>query len=138
MEYQTYHQLLWYLSSMSEKKYLILLSQFSEFGPARTKLLVSYFGSARDVWKTPTKGLASIGLKGDIINSFDSYRKSINEKEFFKKIERLSLSVFTQQERYYQKVRKKGNYQKHQKTSHIILTKLLEYLLCKYQKFLLG
>ena len=52
---------------MSEEKYLVLLYSYVPFGPARTSLLVSYFGSAKKAWEASEKELSSTGLKRETV-----------------------------------------------------------------------
>ena len=59
---------------MTNRKYLVALSSFVPFGPARIKLLVKYFGSAKKAWNVSRKDLIKVGLNEKVINQFIKYR----------------------------------------------------------------
>lgn len=83
---------------MLEKKYLTALYSFTKFGPVRTNLLIDYFGSAKATWKAKTHDLISVGLSGRMVNEFDGYRAKFDIRKYFKRLERLSIDVVTQQD----------------------------------------
>ncbi len=80
---------------MKEKEYLAALYSFNYFGPLRTKLLVSYFGSAEKAWNVDKKDLLEIGLKEKVINEFIKHRNDFDLKGYFNKLKKLAIEVLT-------------------------------------------
>lgn len=78
-----------------EKKYLLALYSFSYFGPARTKLLIDYFGDSEKAWKATKKQLLEIGMKEEAVNRFIKYRDVFDFDGYFKKLERLGIKFVT-------------------------------------------
>ncbi|KKR28108.1 MAG: protecting protein DprA protein [Candidatus Woesebacteria bacterium GW2011_GWA1_39_8] len=86
---------------MTEKDYLILLTSFIAFGPARSTLMVNFFGSAKKSWRATPKQLSAIGLSNKLVSEFTEYRKQINPTTFFSNLTKLGVSVITQNESEY-------------------------------------
>jgi DNA processing protein len=86
---------------MTDKKYLTALYSFTQFGPARTKLLIKYFGSSKNAWKANINELVDIGLKKGVVEEFDEHRRNFNIQEYFRKLDDLSIKVLTKQDKEY-------------------------------------
>jgi DNA processing protein len=86
---------------MNEKQYLVLLSSFVPFGTVRLNLLLDYFKSAKNVWLAPKEKLLLVGLKEGFVEKFLSYKKNLNEKEYFFRLKKLGVSYVTRQENLY-------------------------------------
>ena len=86
---------------MTEKEYLVAVSTFAPFGPARVKLLLSYFGAAKKIWKAEPQKLAKLGLGIERTKNFIEYRANFDAKDYFKKLERLGIGYFTQDDASY-------------------------------------
>lgn len=86
---------------MNEKEFLVSLYSFLPFGPARTKLLISYFDSARKVWGATNKKLAEVGLNPKTIQSFDIFRRKFNPSEYFEKVGSRGIKIITYKETAY-------------------------------------
>ena len=67
---------------MTERQFLAAIYSFLPFGPARTKLLLDYFGSAEKIWNANKDELLEINLSDKIVNSFFEHKKSFNTKYF--------------------------------------------------------
>ncbi|OGM19995.1 DNA protecting protein DprA [Candidatus Woesebacteria bacterium RIFCSPHIGHO2_01_FULL_38_9] len=80
---------------MKEREYLAALYSFNYFGPNRTKLLVSYFGSAKNAWNVDKKDLLEIGLKESVADEFVKHRESFDFKGYFNRLKKLSIEVLT-------------------------------------------
>ena len=80
---------------MTERQALVALYSYIYFGPARTKLLIDYFGSAQKSWAASEKKLLSIGLKNERIKDFIKYKKAFNTKAYFEKLKRLDIDFLT-------------------------------------------
>jgi len=80
---------------MTEKEYLTAVYAFNYFGPARVKLLLSVFKSAKKIWNADTKDLLEIGLTGGKISEFESFRKNFDPDNYFKKLKKLKINVVT-------------------------------------------
>lgn len=86
---------------MNEEKYLVAIYSFSYFGPVRTKLLISYFGSPKKVWAADKKGLLEIGLKENVVHKFIEYRQNLDLKRYFDKLRILSVKFITYKDKNY-------------------------------------
>ncbi|KKQ98615.1 MAG: hypothetical protein UT24_C0009G0117 [Candidatus Woesebacteria bacterium GW2011_GWB1_39_12] len=80
---------------MTDREYLIALYAFIYFGPARTNLLIQYFGSAKDAWNANSKSLVEIGLKKNIVEDFGRYKRDFNSQEYFDRLKKHSIDVIT-------------------------------------------
>jgi DNA processing protein len=80
---------------MDERKYIVALYAFNNFGPKRTKLLIDYFGSAKDAWNADAKKLKSIGLRKKTITGFLKHKKDFDFKKYFERLKKLSINYVT-------------------------------------------
>jgi DNA processing protein len=80
---------------MTQKEYLIALSTFIPLGPARLKLLISYFKKPGKVWNAPARDLTDTGLGTKIVEHFVRHRDSFDIDEYFKKLEKFSIKALT-------------------------------------------
>lgn len=80
---------------MTEKEYWIALSTFTGFGPARLKLLYSYFKKARNIWKAADSELAEIGLGYKKISDFINHRKNFDFEKYFERLEKNDVKAIT-------------------------------------------
>ncbi len=86
---------------MTEKESLVALCSYLAFGPARLKLLISFFGSAKKVWMANGKKLLEIGLGQKRVFNFLSFRERFDEKDYFNRLNKLSISYLTINDRNY-------------------------------------
>jgi predicted Rossmann fold nucleotide-binding protein DprA/Smf involved in DNA uptake len=75
-----------------DKEYLVCLSTFPSFGPARLKLLLSYFGSAKAVWNANEHALSELGLKKEIRDKFILHRETFDADAYKKNLEKHEVS----------------------------------------------
>jgi DNA processing protein len=80
---------------MTERQALVALYSYIPFGPARTKLLVDYFGSAKEAWRASEKKLIEVGLKADRVGDFIKYRDEFASKDYFNRLKKLKIDFFT-------------------------------------------
>jgi len=80
---------------MTESQYLAAVYAFNYFGPARVKLLLSYFGKAGNIWKAQADKLIEIGLPGAKVCAFNDFRKSFDIKKYFSRLSNLKIGVVT-------------------------------------------
>ena len=80
---------------MKEKEYLTAVCAFEPFGPARIKLLLSYFKSAKNIWQVTRSDLVKVGLKKDSVEKFLSFRKEFDIPDYTEKLKKLSIHVVT-------------------------------------------
>jgi DNA processing protein len=80
---------------MTEREYLVAVYSFAYFGPARTKLLLSYFGSAKKIWGVNSSALSETGLTKKSVEKFVEYRRNLNLTKYFSRLKRLSINYFT-------------------------------------------
>lgn len=83
---------------MTERQYLAALYSFLPFGPARTGLLIKYFGSARNAWRASKKRLLETNLSEPHVNKFISYRSSF-DKNYFKHLKEMNIDFVTYNEK---------------------------------------
>lgn len=86
---------------MNEEKYLVLLYSFIQFGPARTKLLVRFFGSAKSAWNAKESQLTKTGLSKKIVKSFLEYKNTLDEENYFTKLSENHVEYITQEDGKY-------------------------------------
>ncbi|OGM18591.1 DNA protecting protein DprA [Candidatus Woesebacteria bacterium RIFCSPHIGHO2_01_FULL_38_10] len=73
---------------MTEREYLVVLYSYTYFGPARTKLLISFFGSAKSVWGASKLKLTKTGIKTVVVDNFIQYRKNFDLANYFSRLKR--------------------------------------------------
>lgn len=86
---------------MSEREYLAALYGFTAFGPARTKLLLDYFGSAKKVWGLKDNALLEINLSKNLVDKFVEYREAFDPKDYFRKLKSLGINFLTKEDTAY-------------------------------------
>jgi len=86
---------------MTEKEYLIALSTFTSIGPMRTKLLLSYFKSAKKIWESSQKDLLEVGLGVKLVEKFLEHRKSFDAEKYLLNLEKESITPVTINDRDY-------------------------------------
>jgi len=82
-------------AQMTEREYLVALSSYLYFGPARIKLLIDYFGSAKSAYKAEQKSLISIGLKVERVADFIRYRNEFELKSYIDRLKKLKINFLT-------------------------------------------
>jgi DNA processing protein len=80
---------------MTESEYLTAIYAFSFFGPARLKLLLSYFKKAKKIWTASKSELEETGLSEKKVSEFVGYRKNFDIEEYFKKLGTYKVKVVT-------------------------------------------
>jgi DNA processing protein len=80
---------------MTENQYLTAIYAFNYFGPARAKLLLSYFKSAKKIWESSTDELKEIGLSEKKVLEFDKFRKDFDIEKYFQRLTKLQVKVVT-------------------------------------------
>jgi len=88
---------------MTEKEYLVGLYAFTFFGPKRLNLLISFFGSAKNIWKVSKNELINIGLSGKMVSKFFFHKKNFDFKNYFQKLKKLSIDIVSYREEKYPK-----------------------------------
>lgn len=86
---------------MKESQYLTAIYAFNYFGPARVKLLLSYFKKARKIWLSTPNELVEIGLSKDKASEFDEFRKKFDIEDYFGRLKTLKIGVVTILDREY-------------------------------------
>lgn len=80
---------------MNEKEFLASLYSFLPFGPIRTKLLLSYFGSSRKVWMASKNKLIEVGLSPQTVQNFEVFRNKFDFQNYFRKVRSLGVKMVT-------------------------------------------
>ncbi len=76
-----------------ENQYLTAVCAFEPFGPARTKILLSYFKSAENIWHAAKSDFVKTGLKKELVEKFITHKKTFNIEKYFEKLEEFSIST---------------------------------------------
>ena len=79
----------------NDSQYLVALSSFSYFGPARIKLLLKYFGNAKKAWGASKSELLEIGLKEPKVLEFVKYREDFEKSDYFEKLKKYKVNFVT-------------------------------------------
>lgn len=86
---------------MPKLNYLVALSAFPYFGPARIRLLTEYFGSAKKAWNAHPGDLSGLGFTRKKIEEFISFRESFPIDSYFLKLRKEGVNVYgTDDEEY--------------------------------------
>jgi len=88
---------------MTESQYLTAIYAFDYFGPARVNLLLSYFKSAKKIWKSSKEELIETGLSEKKVLDFDKFRDGFDIEEYFSRLSKLSIKVVTVLDKNYPK-----------------------------------
>ena len=80
---------------MTDSKYLIALSTFVQIGPVRTKLLLSYFKSAKNLWNASIKELLETGLSKGLVDKFVKHRESFDIDDYLAALKSKSINAVT-------------------------------------------
>jgi DNA processing protein len=80
---------------MTESQYLTAVYAFDYFGPARVKLLLAYFKSAKKIWESSAEKLQEIGISEKKVLEFDKYRNDFDIENYFQRLSKLKISVVT-------------------------------------------
>jgi DNA processing protein len=86
---------------MTDRDYLVSLLTIPSFGPARTKLLVDYFGSAKKAWDATEKQLTEVGLKKERVAEFLEYRTLFDQSGYFERLKCLGINFVTAGDKNY-------------------------------------
>lgn len=86
---------------MTEREYLVAVYSFSYFGPVRSKLLTSFFGSARDVWTASKKALLDVGIPESKVERFVEYQKTFDLERYFNRLKKLKINFYTYKDKDY-------------------------------------
>lgn len=89
-----------------EKKRWVAFNVFEGIGPARFKLLLNYFGSAKKAFDAPEKELREIGLGEKLVLRFINFRKSFDSDSYFLRLRKLGIEILCDDEENYPKLLK--------------------------------
>ena len=78
---------------MTEREAWIAFSCFIPIGPARYKLIVSYFSSALKAWNASKNEFINIGFKEDLAQKFQEFKKSFDLDSYKQKMEKLGINA---------------------------------------------
>jgi DNA processing protein len=80
---------------MTESQYLTATYAFGYFGPARIKLLLSFFKAAKRIWLAKTDELSETGIPTQKVVEFETFRKGFDIEKYFKRLKNLKIGVVT-------------------------------------------
>jgi len=84
---------------MSEREYLAAVYTFSYFGPIRTKLLLSFFGNAGNIWNIDKNDLQKVGISSEKAQKFINYRNEFDLEKYFNRLNELDIGFYTYKDR---------------------------------------
>jgi len=97
--------------SLDELAYWIAFSRIPGIGPARFKLLLSFFhDDVAAAWRASSKELAQAGLDQKTIDSFLKQRATIVPQQELEKLERLRIRIITLKDKAYPPLLKEIDY----------------------------
>lgn len=96
---------------MTDSKYITAISLFTYFGPARIKLLVSYFGTAKKVWGASGESLLETGIRKNKIDEFISFRNKFDIGDYYKNVNNKGIDIVTYLDSTFpNSLKEQGNY----------------------------
>jgi len=87
----------------SEREYSAAVYAHIPFGPVRMKLLISYFKSAKKIWKSSGEELVKVGLSRKIVSGFIHHRRSFDFDKYFGLLKKLSIDFVIIKDKEYPK-----------------------------------
>ena len=90
----------------TELKYWVGLSGFIGLGPKRFKLLRKYFGSVKDIWEAGESRLMQVGLKRDMVNKWQAWKKGKDLESQMEELGRREIKIVTIDNKEYPKLLK--------------------------------
>lgn len=91
----------------TERAYRAALYEVDGIGPGRMKLLLSYFGSAVEVWNREEKKLREIGLSEAVVAEIRKRRTTVDPKNHLAALAKLGIRVLVQEDEEYPELLKK-------------------------------
>lgn len=86
---------------MTEKEALLLFNLSSGIGPARAKVLINYFGSARKVWEANDKDLLKTGLSEKLVLVMRRTAEKVDPSLRIAMISKMGIEVITWADKSY-------------------------------------
>lgn len=80
---------------MKESEYLTAVYAFTYLGPVRTKLLLSYFKSAKKIWESPAQALIKTGIPHKKVEEFIKFRNGFDIKKYHSELKKHGVKVTT-------------------------------------------
>lgn len=80
---------------MTDQNYLTAICAFGFFGPARIKLLLSYFKKPKKIWLAKSEELLTMGLPKHKVYEFERFKSVFDIDSYFKKLEKFSIKAVT-------------------------------------------
>ena len=76
-------------------KFLIAFATVPGIGPARTKLLIDYFGDAQKAWEAPSAELAKTGLSQNVLHELLEQRQKLNFSQYLSNLDKRGIKWLT-------------------------------------------
>lgn len=86
---------------MTEIEALVAVAAFVPFGPARIKLFLEYFGSARKVWNAPLEEFRKIGVGEKLVRELREFRGKFDPSTYFSRLEKFGIKTLTLDDKSY-------------------------------------
>lgn len=90
-----------------ERDYWLAFSCFTPIGPARFKLLLKYFGSAKKAWGAKPQEYIKLGLKNTFIADFNRFREEFDLDSYLLRMAKLDIKALTFEDSGYPELLKK-------------------------------
>jgi DNA processing protein len=81
--------------------YWVAFNVFAGIGPQRFKLLVDYFGTARQAFEASEKTLSKIGLPQNLLEKFLLFRQKFNPQKFLAEVDKKGIKILTLKDKGY-------------------------------------
>jgi len=88
---------------MTQGQSLVAVCLFGSFGPARIKLLLSYFGSAKALWAAPRQELIKVGLGEKKVLDFERHRANFDPLTYFERLTKQQITTIAFNQKAYPK-----------------------------------
>lgn len=79
----------------SDIKYWLAFSAFPGIGPLRFKLLMEYFGNAKNAWEAKPSVLQSIGLGEKLVSAFMEFKRNFSPDTYINVLKSKKINVIT-------------------------------------------
>jgi DNA processing protein len=87
----------------NDEKYFVAFSLVPGIGPARLKLLIDYFGSAKSAWEAGEAVINQVGLPKDALTEFINVRQKLNLDQYIANLEKRGVKILTFNNKFYPK-----------------------------------
>ncbi len=81
--------------------YWLAFNVFVGIGPARFKILLDYFKTAKKAYEAPEKTWKELGLNENLVNNFFSFRQKFDPQKFLEQVRKKGIKILTLKDKTY-------------------------------------